>query len=177
MTIEVVMYGCIANVGHIQCMCHWCGQYATYHLTKEEDILNYRYGDPMPTDDDLKEYSADTMNCAMCIICQQNDAFKITELCTGNEHIAEIQSEDDKWCVMYIKTDMIVPDVCIKYFPPIYNVELRPKIQLDMDKRIDECIFEHFTARLSMVCNALHVEKRNSRFIQWDQIIKEIALE
>lgn len=169
-SIEVEMYGCIANVGHIQCMCHWCGQYATYYDTKEEDIWSYRYNDTQPTEEDLTEYSTDTMNCAMCIVCRLEDAYKILELCHEDDQIADIQTDNGSWCIMYIKTNLIVPDVCIKYLPPIYNVEFRPKDELDMGHAIDQCTFEHFTARVSLMTDSLQIEKKNTRFVPWEQI-------
>lgn len=174
--LEMDMYGCIANVGHIQCMCHWCNIYGHYYDKIKNDILSYRYADLIPSKNEINEFSEDTMTCAMCIICKTIDAKMLIDLCNKNKHIIEIQNENENWSIAYIKTDMIIPDVCIKYFPSIYNIKLVQKENLDMCECIDKCVFEHFTARLSLINDAFHIDKKNSRFCVWNQIISEISM-
>lgn len=159
--------GCVGNLGHIQCMCNWCKYYMTYG-SDEETLIEMREGSEEDSED-----SDDTMFCGMCLICRMEDCDRIMKM--FHKHTVELQnSKDSKWGILYVQTDLLVPDVSISYFPKIYDIDLLPREKLDMSRDLSKITFEKFTATITKNSdNSMpHIMKKNSRFITWDNILK-----
>lgn len=156
--------GCIGNIGHIQCMCNWCKYYMSY-VSDEETLLEKR--------DNSTELSDDTMFCGMCLICKISDCNKITKM--FDRDVVELQNnENNGWGILYVMTDINIPDVSIRYFPKIYDIKLCSEEKLDMRDNLPTIMFEKFTAVISKNSSnsLLHIENKNSRFITWNNILK-----